>query len=153
LRFYDFNFAMTSTRREAGVLVVDDEPADIIVVQKSLERAGYRVWAGSNYAEGLAVFTSHADEIDLLIADVSLPDNTGIELAKACLRRKRTVKILFISGWTGAEFLDYVGIPKSDLHFLPKPFRSSTIVSRVAAVLASGVPIPWLGSHGTASAE
>jgi two-component system, cell cycle sensor histidine kinase and response regulator CckA len=141
---------MTSIR-QAGVLVVDDEPADIIVVQKSLERAGYRVWAGSNYVEGLEVFNSHADEIDLLIADVSLPDRTGIELAKACLRGKPTLKILFISGWTGAEFLDYVGIPKSDLHFLPKPFRSSAIVNRVAAVLASGTSIPWLESQGKAS--
>jgi two-component system, cell cycle sensor histidine kinase and response regulator CckA len=129
---------------QKGVLVVDDEPVDIIVVQKSLERAGYRVWSGSDCAQGLEVFQSHADEIDILIADVSLPDKTGIELAKACVRLKRSLKILFISGWAGAEFLDYVGISKEDLHFLPKPFRSSKLVSRVAEVLASTDPIPWL---------
>jgi two-component system, cell cycle sensor histidine kinase and response regulator CckA len=135
---------------EKGVLVVDDEAVDVIVVQKSLERAGYRVWSGSDYTQGLEVFQLHADEIDILIADISLPDKTGIELAKACLRLKRTLKILFISGWVGAEFLAYAGIPKEDLHFLPKPFRSSTLVSRVAEVLASTNPIHWLGMEGTA---
>jgi CheY-like chemotaxis protein len=135
---------------QKGVLVVDDEAVDVIVVQKSLERAGYRVWSGSDYAQGFEVFQLHADEIDILVADVSLPDRTGIELAKACLRLKRTLKILFISGWTGAEFLDYVGVSKEDLHFLPKPFRSSKLVSRVAEVLASTVPIPWLEMPGTA---
>jgi CheY-like chemotaxis protein len=140
-----------SSTKHVGVLVVDDEPVDITVVQKSLERAGHRVWAGSNYTEGLEVFTSHANEIDLLITDVSLPGKTGIELAKDCLRLKATLKILFISGWTGAEFLDYVGIPKSDLHFLPKPFRASKIASRVAAIMASPDRIPWLESNDTAS--
>jgi two-component system, cell cycle sensor histidine kinase and response regulator CckA len=135
---------------QKGVLVVDDEAVDVIVVQKSLERAGYRVWSGSDYAQGLEVFQLHADEIDILIADVSLPDRTGIELAKACLRLKRALKILFISGWTGAEFLDYVGVSKEDLHFLPKPFRSSKLVSRVAEVLASTDPIPWLEIPGAA---
>src|SRR5579883_2978049 len=125
---------------QKGVLVVDDEPVDVMVVEKTLERAGYRVWSGSDYTQGLGVFQSHADEIDILIADISLPDKTGIELAKACLRLKRTLKILFISGWTGAEFLDYAGISKDDLHFLPKPFRSSALVSRVAEVLAATDP-------------
>ncbi|HEY7393017.1 MAG TPA: response regulator [Bryobacteraceae bacterium] len=135
---------------EKSVLVVDDEPVDVIVVQKSLEKAGYRVWSGSDYAKGLEVFQSHADEIDVLIADVSLPDKTGIDLAKDCLRLKRTLKILFISGWAGAEFLDYAGISKEDLHFLPKPFRSSKLVSRVAEVLASTDRIPWLEMPDTA---
>jgi two-component system, cell cycle sensor histidine kinase and response regulator CckA len=135
---------------EKGVLVVDDEPVDVIVVQKSLERVGYRVWSGSDYAQGLEVFQQHAGEIDILVADVSLPDKTGIELAKACLQLKPTIKILFISGWTGAEFLDYAGIAKEDIHFLPKPFRSSLLVSRVAEVLASTDPIPWLGMQGAA---
>jgi CheY-like chemotaxis protein len=133
-----------------GVLVVDDEPVDVIVIQKSLERAGYRVWTAAACAEGIEVFRAHAEEIDLLVADVSLPDRTGIELAKGCLRLKRTLKVLFISGWTGAEFLEYVGIPKEDLHFLPKPFRAQKIVSRVAAVLASPEPVGWLESPGTA---
>jgi DNA-binding response OmpR family regulator len=141
---------MDDSPMDKGVLVVDDEPVDVIVVQKSLERAGYRVWNAATCAEGLEVFRLHADEIDLLVADVSLPDQTGIDLAKSCLRLKGTLKILFISGWTGAEFLEYVGIPKTDLHFLPKPFRAQKIVSRVAAVLESSDPVTWLESSGTA---
>jgi FixJ family two-component response regulator len=70
-------------------------------------------------------------EIGLLIADISLPGKTGIEVAMACLSLKPSLRVLFMSGWVGAEWLNYVGIPKGDPYFLPKSFRSSTLVRRV----------------------
>ena len=125
------------TDNRTGILLVDDELVDIIVVQQSLERVGHTVFVGADYDEGLATFTAHISEIDLLITDISLPGKTGVELAKVCLQQKPALRILFISGWVGAEFLQYAGIPKCDLHFLPKPFRSSALTARVERILAS----------------
>jgi DNA-binding response OmpR family regulator len=126
-----------------GVLVIDDEQHDIAAIQRSLEQAGHNVFTGGNYQEGLVTFGAHAGEIDLLITDISLPGKTGLELAKACLREKPALKVLFISGWVGAEFLEYFGISKADSHFLAKPFRTSKLLNRVRRILASAEQICW----------
>jgi len=126
------------------ILVVDDEPVDIEVVKTCLQAAGYPIFTAESYDQALATFEAQVDEISLLIADISLPGKTGIELAKSCLSRKPDLKILFMSGWVGATWLDYVGIPKGDPYFLPKPFRSSTLVNRVRRVLESTERITWL---------
>ena len=132
------------SENRAHILVVDDEPLDLTVVQRSLESCGYAVFLGSNYDEGLAAFEAHANEIDLLITDISLPGKTGLELARVCLRKNPALKILLISGWVGSEFLEYVGIAKSDPHFLPKPFRSSKLLDRVQRILESTDQTIWL---------
>jgi hypothetical protein len=72
------------------------------------------------------------------------PGKTGLELAVSCLSMKSTLRVLLMSAWAGTEFLDCVGIPKGAPFFLPKPFRSSTLVNRVRRVLESPAPIVWL---------
>jgi len=136
------------------VLVVDDEAAVIVLVQRSLERAGYTVFVGSDYDTAMVMFDAHASKIDLLLTNISLPGKTGIEIARDCLRKKPGLKALLMSGWVGAEFLDYVGIPKGDPHFLPKPFRRSTLLDRVRQVLASADQNLWFEiGNGKANSE
>jgi two-component system, cell cycle sensor histidine kinase and response regulator CckA len=129
---------------DAGILLVDDEPVDLMVMRRSLERAGYTVFAAENCNQALTQLHAHLSEIIMLVTDISLPGRTGLEIARDCLKQKPELKILFVSGWTGAEFLDYAGIPKADPHFLPKPFRSSGLVGRVRQILESAEPIDWL---------
>ena len=136
-----------------GILVIDDEPVDIAVIRTCLESAGYTVLVGADYDEGLATIEAHQDRIDLLITDVSLPGKTGLELAKECLTKKPDLKILLISGWAGAEFLDFVGIPKDDPHFLSKPFRSSALIDRVREILHSTDQIAWLAANTNKAAS
>jgi CheY-like chemotaxis protein len=130
--------------RAQAILLVDDEAVDLTVMQRSLEKAGYTVFPAAHPDDAITVFHMHEDEIGLVISDVSLPGKTGLELAQVCLHQKPTLKVLFVSGWTGAEFLEYAGVPRGDLHFLPKPFRASEFVSRVRKVLQSDDKIAWL---------
>jgi len=127
-----------------GILVVDDEPPVIVLVQRLLQRAGYTVFGGFDHYTAMDMFDAHASEIDLLLTDISLPGKTGIEIARECLRKKPSLKVLFMSGYVGAEFLNYVGIPNRDRHFLAKPFRRSTLVDHVRQILASTDQIFWL---------
>jgi hypothetical protein len=61
---------------------------------------------------------------------------------------KPSLRVLFMSGWVGAEVLEYVGIPKGEPYFLPKPSRSSTLVDCVRRALGSTDQIAWLGNDG-----
>jgi two-component system, cell cycle sensor histidine kinase and response regulator CckA len=136
-----------------GILLVDDESVDLVVMQGILEKAGYVVFAGMNHEHALALLMAHLTEINLLLTDVSLPGKTGLDIASDCLQYKPELKILFVSGWTGAEFLKYVGIPGDDLHFLAKPFRASQLLSRVRTILGTTEQIGWLNAkRGKASA-
>lgn len=122
------------------VLVVDDELSDREAMQKLLQEHGYTVLEARDYQEALTVFAECEREIDLLVTDISLPGNNGCELANAMLRLKPDLKVLFISGHAGAEICRFYGIPKSDLHFMRKPFKPADLLSRVRAVLSSTEP-------------
>jgi two-component system, cell cycle sensor histidine kinase and response regulator CckA len=135
------------SERGLSILVVDDEPVDLAVFRQCLETAGFVVFAATGYNDGLETFLDHADEIELLVTDISLPVKNGLELAKACLERKPGLKVLAVSGWVGAEILQFYNIPVGDRHFLPKPFRASEFISRVNEVIASLETVSWLSGE------
>ena len=77
----------------------------------------------------------------MLLVDVSLPGNTGYELAKTALAQKPGVRVLLMSGPTGAEVCKFYGMPATDVHFLEKPFRPLDLLARVKFVLESNEPL------------
>lgn len=129
-----------------GILLVDDELVDLVVMQRILEKAGYIVFADMNYENAMALLIAHLNQISLLLTDVSLPGKTGLDIASDCLWYKPELKILFVSGWTGYGFLEFAGIPPDDLHFLAKPFRLSQLVSRVQTILRNTEQVGWLNT-------
>src|SRR5712671_1033248 len=88
-----------------NVLVVDDEEIDSALIRRILEAAGFIVYAASSFEDALRIFEETEAELDLLLADVSLPTRSGIELARVLRRKKPTLKVLFTSGWVGAELV------------------------------------------------
>jgi len=126
------------------VLVVDDEAPDLACIRHALNSADFGVLEADGYDGAVQLFDSRADETELLLTDVSLPGKTGIELARALLRKKPSLKVLFISGHVGAEVIRFHGLPASDHHFLPKPFRAEHLIERVQELLKSADPLDWL---------
>ena len=131
-------------RISGTVLVVDDEASDATLMRESLTSAGFAVIEADDYPSALRVFDARRHDIDLLLADVSLPGRTGIDLARALLRSKPELKVLFISGHVGAEVIRFHGLPASDRHFLQKPFTTAELVTRVQEILESREPLDWL---------
>jgi DNA-binding response OmpR family regulator len=119
------------------VLIVDDEPLALDVMRHVLSAAGFRILDAGSYEEAARVFEAHEEEIDLLLADVSLPGKNGIDLAKCLLKRKPSLRVLFVSGHV-----------TTDRHFLQKPFTSQTLLTRVQEVLKSP-DRPWSGNEQT----
>ena len=62
------------------ILVVDDEPAVLILVQWMLEAAGYDVLAACDGRQALALLENQHDAIDLLLTDINMPDMTGFDV-------------------------------------------------------------------------
>jgi DNA-binding response OmpR family regulator len=126
-----------------SVLVIDDEPIDADTMYRILTAHGFRVYIGYDYDDALTIFQLN-DEIELLIVDISLPGRSGLEIASELLKRKPSLRVLFVSGYVGAEVIRFYGVSTSDVHFLRKPFQADELVKRIAEVLKSSEPMKWL---------
>lgn len=118
------------------ILLVDDEEQVRGVLVENLKGAGYLVFDAGNYYEALKVLDGlPKGSVDLLIADVSLPGPNGCELALCFLDREPKARVLFISGYTGAEVCHQYDVKLSDREFLAKPLYPKPFIERVEAIL------------------
>ena len=111
------------------ILLVEDEPAVRQLFSQALSRAGYRVHAARDGQEALKVFDQHGDSVDLLLTDMRMPFMGGAELAGQLRARRRTLKLLCISGYTGGSELEFSG------DFLAKPFSRDELLAKVREIL------------------
>jgi two-component system, cell cycle sensor histidine kinase and response regulator CckA len=111
------------------ILLVEDEPAVRQLFAQALTRAGYSVHEARNGQEAMKLFDQYGDSIDMLLTDMRMPYMGGAELAHQLRARRRTLKMLCISGYPGN--LD------SDLSpdFLAKPFSRDDLLKKVREVL------------------
>jgi CheY-like chemotaxis protein len=111
------------------ILLVEDEPAVRQLYATALTRAGYRVYEARNGQEALKLFDQHGETVDLLLTDMRMPYMGGAELAQHLRGRRRTLKLLCISGYPGA--VD----PEMTTDFLAKPFSRDELLKKVREVL------------------
>ena len=111
------------------ILLVEDEPAVRQLFAHALTRAGYRVYEARNGEEAIKVFDQHGDTIDMLLTDMRMPYMGGAELAHHLRGRRRTLKLLCISGYPGSLDAELAA------DFLAKPFSRDDLLKKVREVL------------------
>jgi two-component system cell cycle sensor histidine kinase/response regulator CckA len=141
------------SEKEILILVVDDEAEDCESCAAALHQEGYTVLQAADSTRALTICEAQAPRIDLLVTDISLPVTNGCELAKELLKRYPELKVLFVSGYVGAEVCRYYGIPVTDLFFLRKPFQPAELVERVRRVLESNAPVPLKAENSDTSTK
>ena len=118
------------------ILFVEDEPALRRAAVSSLTRLGYRVLEAEDGDAGLAAAAQHDGALDILITDVIMPGRNGRELADALRERQPDLAVLFTSGYAEGILGDE-GLVAAEEHFIPKPYRLSTLARRVREILTS----------------
>jgi two-component system phosphate regulon response regulator PhoB len=119
------------------ILVIEDEPDILEVIQYNLEREGCKVVVCRDGEQGLS--RMRTDDPDLVILDLMLPGMDGIEL---CRRVKadpvtRAIPILMVTA--KSEESDVVlGLGLGAEDYLTKPFSPRELVARVKVVLRRG---------------
>jgi two-component system, cell cycle sensor histidine kinase and response regulator CckA len=111
------------------ILLVEDEPAVRQLFSQALTRAGYAVYEARNGQEAMKLFDQHGETIDLVLTDMRMPYMGGAELAHHLRGRRRTLKLLCISGYPGS--LD----SELSSDFLAKPFSRDELLNKVREVL------------------
>jgi DNA-binding response OmpR family regulator len=113
------------------ILVVDDDPAQVKVIEMSLRDANYDPISATNGEEALKAFRLH--QPDLVVLDVMMPGMDGWETCYR-IRQISTVPIIFLTGRQATD--DKVsGFKLGADDYLVKPFRPDELLARVESVL------------------
>src|SRR5436190_21448610 len=83
----------------ARILLVDDETALLNLMESYLKRLGYSVAKSERGAEALQLFNASPDEFDVVVADLTLPDMSGQDMAQQMVARHPRIRILLSSGY------------------------------------------------------
>jgi two-component system cell cycle sensor histidine kinase/response regulator CckA len=130
--------SVTSTRGGSGatVLVVEDEEALRAGIRRLLQGEGYNVLEAPNGATALRLLEGTAGEsVALVLTDLRMPVMDGRQLASALARRRPSLPIVFMSGFT-AQLMD-LRLISPHLAFLAKPFRNDDLLAAVRGKLGA----------------
>ncbi len=111
-------------------LVEDNEPVRITIAAL-LRSSGHRVLQADSLAQARTLFSEHAEDIDLVLTDLQLPDGNGKDLARDLRARCEGLRVLFMSG-AYDEALGEAGET-----FIHKPFSLAKLQRALAQTSAS----------------
>lgn len=114
------------------ILVVDDDPASVSLIKSVLEAKGLLVDTASSGAEGLEKISKNKPH--LLLLDVNMPGENGLETLKKIRRSLDYISVIFISARSEVEEV-VEGLDTGADDYLPKPFDPRELVARVNAQL------------------
>ncbi|WP_420627285.1 PAS domain-containing hybrid sensor histidine kinase/response regulator [Candidatus Leptofilum sp.] len=109
------------------VLIIDDERQVREAIGDILDLEKIPTLAAASGEEGIDQFTTHQDEIGLVILDLSMPGMSGIEAFDALRQIDPNAKIILSSGYTEAEILEKMAGTRPT-GFLQKPYRLETVL-------------------------
>jgi DNA-binding response OmpR family regulator len=133
------------------ILVVDDHPEVLDVVQRALVRDGHEVTTASSAAD--ATDTLEHKPADLIVLDVALPDASGIDLCRTLRRAGQNVPILLLTAHRAVEHR-VSGLDAGADDFLGKPFAVAELRARVRALGRRGaLPKQLLVERGDVSLD
>ncbi len=117
-----------------AILFIDDEVTLAEMAGEMLEKLGYRVDVYSNSREALDSFRRAPERFDLLITDQTMPDISGIELARLVLSIRPDLPVILYTGYSAA--IDSTEAQRLGIReFLMKPLSMSHLAEAVRRAL------------------
>jgi len=121
-----------AARREARLLVVEDDPTILELLSGSLRFAGFDVLTAASGAEALRA--AAASRPDLILLDVMLPDGDGFDVIRAIRSGGPRVPVIFLTA-RGQVHERVAGLTLGGDDYVTKPFSLDEVLARIRAVL------------------
>jgi signal transduction histidine kinase len=122
----------TPAEAVVNILIVDDEPRNLAVLESVLDDPGYRLVRARSGDEALLALV--ADEFAVLVLDVRMPGMTGFELAQMIKERRKTARIpiIFLTAYYNEDQHILEGYGSGAVDYLHKPVNPAVLRSKVS---------------------
>jgi PAS domain S-box-containing protein len=127
--------AATAPARGSETVLLAEDDADVrALARETLEASGYTVLEAPRPEEALRIAREGRRRIDVLVADVVMPEMSGRALADELRARQPDLKVLFMSGYASDAIVHH-GVLDTGTALLSKPFTPGALVRRIREVL------------------
>jgi two-component system, cell cycle response regulator CpdR len=124
------NTIRTGGSRMIRILLAEDDEAMRVYLARALEQAGYMVDAVDRGTAALPLL--EANDYDLLLSDIVMPEMDGIELAQRCAETSPLTRVMFITGFAAVTLKASREAPRAKM--LSKPFHLKDLVLEVERI-------------------
>ncbi|HLV81882.1 MAG TPA: response regulator [Chthonomonadaceae bacterium] len=124
--------ASTLPSESGTLLVVDDEPLMTELFQQYMTRRGFRVVTAATGQEALDTVAAEADGLRLVLLDISLPDMSGLEVARRLAERAPSLPVMIASGH---DLDSSVPLPPNIACAIQKPYQNRMLAERIREIL------------------
>lgn len=123
---------MADSVRKERILIVDDTPNTLEVLQRNLTSQGYQTFIASHAAEAIKILD--VTPIDLVITDFKMPGVSGLDLIRHVRENFRNTEVMMITGYPTVEGA-VEAVKKGAEEYLVKPFTDEELLSAVRRTL------------------
>ncbi len=120
-------------KKQATILLVEDEDAVRRSLAETLEHSGYRVLAARHGQEAQELSRKFEGEVDLLVTDLVLPGMHGRAVAEQLRQQRPGMRVLYISGYAEEERTGAIEARS----FCRKPFSDATLAGKLRDLLGA----------------
>ncbi|GAB6445586.1 MULTISPECIES: fused response regulator/phosphatase [Bacillus] len=133
-----------------SILIVDDNPVNIFVIEKILKQAGYQDLVSLNSAQELFEYihfgkdSSRHNEIDLILLDIMMPEIDGLEVCRRLqkVEKFKDIPIIFVTALEDANKLaEALDIGAMD--YITKPINKVELLARMRVALRLKSELNW----------
>jgi len=133
------------------ILVIDDEPTTLRLLEMVLHRANYLVATARSAPEALALLERETG-VDLIISDLLMPGMNGLQLLSALRQSPRTRDVPVIFCTSVADRATVTDAARAGIHdFIVKPIRADVVLAKVRTVFDRALPV--LGARQTVMSQ
>ncbi|MGM2838788.1 SpoIIE family protein phosphatase [Bacillus cereus group sp. Bce002] len=133
-----------------SILIVDDNPVNIFVIEKILKQAGYQDLVSLNAAQELFEYiqfgkdSSRHNEIDLILLDIMMPEIDGLEVCRRLQKEEKfkDIPIIFVTALEDANKLAEA-LDMGAMDYITKPINKVELLARMRVALRLKSELNW----------
>jgi two-component system sensor histidine kinase/response regulator len=123
------------TEPHVNILLVDDEPANLIALEATLEKLGQNLVRANSGTEALRQLLDN--DFAVILLDIQMPGLSGIETAAAIRERERSrhIPIIFLTGMDRTQETMFQGYSAGAVDYLVKPIQTDVLIAKVGVFI------------------